>query len=320
MPLQDTPEVFGLHPNADISCQTKESTNMLETVMSIQPKDSGGGTGETREETVKRLATDLLSKLPDDFDKNKTKSCISKHGGAKPLNIFLGQEIDRMQSVISMVRSTLSDLKLAIDGTIIMAQQLQQALDALFDARVPDTWLKISWLSGTIGIWYTELLNRVAQFQTWLYDGRPLVYWLSGFFNPQGFLTAVRQEITRAHNGWALDGVRLTTEVTKQMKEDVVAAPSEGVYIYGLFIEGAGWDRKNMKLQESQAKTIHQTMPVVHVSATNTPEEESKMYVCPVYRRPRRTDQNYIFNVELKTAQSPDYWILRGVALLCSTS
>ena len=29
LPLTDTPDVFGLHPNADISCQTKESQKML---------------------------------------------------------------------------------------------------------------------------------------------------------------------------------------------------------------------------------------------------------------------------------------------------
>jgi dynein heavy chain len=209
LPLIDTPDVFGLHPNADISCQTKISQNMLETIMSIQPKDSNTGGGETREEAVKRIANDLLGKLPESFDKNKTKSMIQKQGGMKPLNIFLGQEIDRMQSVIGMVKSTLSDLKLAIDGTIIMSAALQNALDALYDARVPDTWTKISWISSTLGIWYSEFIARVNQYQSWLYEGRPLVFWLSGFFNPQGFLTAIRQEITRAHTGWALDGVKV---------------------------------------------------------------------------------------------------------------
>jgi dynein heavy chain, axonemal len=29
LPPLDTPDVFGLHPNADISCQTKISQNML---------------------------------------------------------------------------------------------------------------------------------------------------------------------------------------------------------------------------------------------------------------------------------------------------
>jgi len=38
------------------------------------------------------------------------------------MNIFLRQEIDRMQRVITAVRQTLTDLKLAIDGSIIMSE------------------------------------------------------------------------------------------------------------------------------------------------------------------------------------------------------
>lgn len=43
-------------------------------------------------------------------------------GHLNSLNIFLRQEIDRMQRVITLVRHTLQDLLLAIEGTIIMSE------------------------------------------------------------------------------------------------------------------------------------------------------------------------------------------------------
>lgn len=47
--------------------QTNLSKDILDTIMSIQPKDSAGGGGETRESVVYKLATDMLSKLPMDY-------------------------------------------------------------------------------------------------------------------------------------------------------------------------------------------------------------------------------------------------------------
>jgi len=67
-------------------------------------------------------------------------------GALTSMNIFLRQEIDRMQRVITAVRNTLVDLKLAIDGTIIMSENLKDALDNIYDARVPALWKKVSLL------------------------------------------------------------------------------------------------------------------------------------------------------------------------------
>jgi len=41
-------------------------------------------------------------------------------GPTQPMNIFLGQEIERIQKVTEIVKNTLEDLLLAIDGIIIM--------------------------------------------------------------------------------------------------------------------------------------------------------------------------------------------------------
>lgn len=53
----------------------------------------------------------------------------------------------------------------------------------------------------------------------------------------QGFLTAMRQEVTRAHTakGWALDGVVLYNDVTKFMKEDITAPPPAEIGQYEQF-------------------------------------------------------------------------------------
>lgn len=318
LPSVDTPQVFGLHPNADITYQSNTAKDVLDTIMSIQPKDSGGGSGETRESVVTRQADDMLEKLPNDYVPHEVRARLQKMGALASMNIFLRQEIDRMQRVISLVRQTLTDLKLAIEGTIIMSENLRDALDNMYDARVPALWRKISWESSTLGFWFTEFLERNNQFSNWIFNGRPNVFWMTGFFNPQGFLTAMRQEVTRAHKGWALDSVVLHNDVIRAMKEDINSPPSEGVYIYGLYLDGAGWDRRGCKLIEPQPKVLFTLLPVVHVYAVNsTAPKDPRLYQCPVYKKPQRTDLTYITPLWLKTVQSPDHWILRGVALLC---
>ncbi|KAF6020163.1 DNAH5 [Bugula neritina] len=318
LPLIDTPQAFGLHPNADITYQTKAARDVLDTILSIQPKDSSGGSGETRESVVYRLCDDMIDKLPPDYDPFEVKTRLQKMGHLQPMNIFLRQEIDRMQKVIMLVRLTLNDLKLAIDGTIIMSENLRDALDCMYDGKVPNSWSKISWESATLGFWFTDLIERNTQFSTWCFEGRPISFWMTGFFNPQGFLTAMRQEVTRAHKGWALDTVILHNDVTKYMKEDATQPPAEGVYVYGLYLEGAGWDKKGVRLVEPKPKVLFEMMPVVHIYAINsTGSHNDKMYSCPIYKKPRRTDLTYIAPVDLKTSQNPDHWTLRGVALLC---
>lgn len=108
-------------------------------------------------------------------------------------------------------------------------------------------------------------------------------------------------------------------DVTRSTREDITSPPTEGVYIYGLFMDGGGWDKRNSKLVEPQPKVLYVTMPVVHVYAVNTKEhsKDPKLYTCPVYKKPRRTDLTFITSLFLKSNQCPEHWIKRGTALLC---
>jgi len=68
MPGNDSPVIFGLHANADLTFRLKESLEMINVLVDTQPKEAGGSGGLSREDQVKeKIEKDLLPKLPQDF-------------------------------------------------------------------------------------------------------------------------------------------------------------------------------------------------------------------------------------------------------------
>lgn len=230
----------------------------------------------------------MLSKLPPDYNENEVREKIKRLAGPKllndrgmtvPLNIFLFQEIQRMQRVIGIVRKTLEDTILAIDGQIIMTTEIMDAINAMFDAKVPYNWVydpsgaEISWILPTLGAWYGSFLDRNKQLNEWHNSDRPKTFWLTGFFNPQGFLTSMKQEVTRMHKkpdkggeAWSLDDVVYKSEVTKEKDyENIKEIMQEGVYIHGLFLEGCRWNRNS--LDDAEPKKIFNPLNILYVTA-----------------------------------------------------
>jgi len=368
MPDRDSPIAFGLHPNADLTFRLKESLEMINTLIDTQPKDASSGTGKTPEAEVKdQLEKTMLPDLPDNWNEvemyEKIRSMkgprgLSDVGMRVPLNVFLFQELQRFQSILIKVRTTMKNIIAAVDGTIIMTPDIVSAIGSIYDLRVPKDWCfdptgaEISWLTPTLGGWLEGLKNRHRQLDSWYQSGRPSSFWLTGFFNPQGFLTGMKQELTRMKKGaWSLDEVEYKTEV----KNDVIntdngtldrqlSPPNEGVYIHGLYLEGATFSRKGgNKLDDPKPKELYSRFPLLNVSAMSTnaadamggirPRGEDKsgqVYSCPVYKYKARNDKYLIFRVnlkcdnsgqqanQLKTMTAPMNWKLKGVALLCS--
>jgi len=158
--------------NADITFRIKESTEFLVTIMETQPKEGGGGAGASREEIVYDLCKQLLSGMPQDFNRLDVKKRIEEIKGPKtsagiskgfqvPTNIFFYQEIERLQNIINIVRRNLSSLIDAIDGIVVMTPQLSDAMNAIYDAQPAKNWLtdpsgaEISWNAPNLSVWFS---------------------------------------------------------------------------------------------------------------------------------------------------------------------
>jgi dynein heavy chain len=65
MPGNDTPCIFGLHANADLTFRLKESLEMITVLIDTQPKEASAGGGMSREDQVKeKIEKELLPKMP----------------------------------------------------------------------------------------------------------------------------------------------------------------------------------------------------------------------------------------------------------------
>jgi len=67
LPLNDPPEIYGLHSNAEISAAINETNNLCATVLSLLPR-SVGGVGRSIEDIIKEKCNTFLTKIPKMFD------------------------------------------------------------------------------------------------------------------------------------------------------------------------------------------------------------------------------------------------------------
>jgi dynein heavy chain len=354
IPMVDSPNIFGLHLNADLMFRQKDNAEMISTIVETQPKDTGGGSGKSVDEIVKELCEDLGQKMPPDFIEEVFRATIDSSSKLRPanpdvgkglnapLNIFLFQELQRLQIIIKIVRTNLKSISMAIDGTVVMTQELLSDLNSIFDTRVPTCWYldasgaEIAWLMPNIGGWFTGLLDRATMLTMWLDNGRQVMktYWITGFTNAQGFLTGMRQEVTRQHQkkeagkeAWALDDVVSHTEIRDYDAERCREVPEEGQHVHGLFMEGGRWIKaEGGCLDESEPKKLFCPMPVIRFTAVHFKELKGLAYYGPygaydaaVYKYPKRNDRYLIVRILMKTELHPFHWKLRGVCLVAQT-
>jgi len=123
---------------------------------------------------------------------------------------------------------------------------------------VPEKWSKASYPSlKPLASYILDFLERLTFIQKWIDNGAPSTFWLSGFYFTQSFLTGTKQNFARKHT-IAIDHVDFDFIVlSDESKYDLENGPADGVFCYGLFMEGARWDNKIEAIEESNPKELY---------------------------------------------------------------
>ncbi|XP_047529766.1 dynein axonemal heavy chain 3 [Vanessa atalanta] len=321
LPMIAKPEVFGLHENADITKDNKEAAALLWGCSATQ-RVGGGGAGAGGA-GVLSLARDVLARLPPPYDvADAARRYPVQYYNS--MNTVLTQELIRYNRLLSVVQRTLHGVYLAAQGLAIMSAELEECNNAFIKGVVPGAWMSKSYPSmKPLGSYVTDFLARLKFLQDWIDEGPPIVFWVSGFYFTQSFLTGVLQNYSR-HNRIPIDQVHFEFTITS-MEAECEEEPSFGVYCKGLFLEGARWNREAMQLDESYPKILFDTIPIIWfqpalISDFNPPPS----YFCPIYKTSERKgvlattghSSNFVMYITLRSDIPEKHWINRGVASL----
>eukprot|EP00929_Paragymnodinium_shiwhaense_P038457 TRINITY_DN20312_c0_g1_i2.p1 TRINITY_DN20312_c0_g1~~TRINITY_DN20312_c0_g1_i2.p1 ORF type:complete len:524 (-),score=96.21 TRINITY_DN20312_c0_g1_i2:446-2017(-) len=330
-PLTEQPEVFGMHENANISFMQQDAEKTLSVVLSIQPREAGGGDAKSPEDIVIELAQDQSSRMPPALTAEeshpKAFEIVEATQMMTSLGTCLSQEMSRFNGLHAQIVKTLVLLQKAVKGLIVMTNELDDMFGSQMNNQVPAIWTKngIGYPSlKPLSSWFEDMILRFAFFQDWIKSGPPISYWISSFYFPQGFLTSVLQGYSR---GNMIPVDQLSFEFQMEDTPDPEALedhPPEGIFIHGIFMDGAAWDYQEMVIGVQEFGVMFVRCPIVNMIPIVDKVINTERYSMPLYKTSVRAgtlsttghSTNYVLSVEVDTNETPNFWVLKGAALL----
>ena len=205
-----------------------------------------------------------------------------------------------------------------------MSQELETVGTALFFGKRPGLWGAASYKSlKPLAGYVSDYVERMAMFQSWLDDGPPTVFWVSGFFFTQAFLTGSNQNYAREFT-IPIDSLDFDFEMLTDEKSGG-DRPENGVYISGLYFDGARWDIGDQVLADSLPKVLFSPAPKMWLRPCKPAEfAVYDHYNCPMYLTSDRCgalattghSSNFVMYIRIPADRAGEFWIEAAVALL----
>ena len=320
-PITTEGEDVGLSKNASVITARNDALGIFNSLIEIQPTLIAAGGDVSEEAFALNLVEQLIKQIPQDFN---VHNFLRKFDLKDTINTVLHHEILLYNKLLSVIRSSLNTLQSGLKGLIVMNDAMELLNRRILANKIPEAWLDHSFPSILSLRHYIEDLNHRIEFLShWVLNGRPTVFKLGAFYHPEEFLTAVLQVYARKHVV-PFDSLRWTTTIlTGTDPNKLTQEPEEGIYVEGLFIEGAKWDVVSKTLTECAQTELISTLPVLHLCPTQKTDvyDTKTTYECPMYRTQNRGSgalglPNYIMSLFVPSpSQTPEHWIQRSVAV-----
>jgi dynein heavy chain len=320
----ETPAIYGLHFNAQLSLLTSEGEILFKTIGDVSGGGgSSGGSGDDMESIVRQGVERMYDFCPEPFNIIEIESRVKDNN---PFVVCALQEAMRMTDLLVFMKRSLEELTLGLDGALNMSPAMEEVQMGIYKNSVPPSWMKQMSTRVqevySLSRWYRDVQERHAQLDKWTMRNieHPKTVWLPGLFNAKALITAVQQVYARA-NQLPLDVMGFMTQVTKLSPGDITEYAEEGAYIHGLTMEGARWDVAEGTIKDSKPKELRCLLPVINVvPVTNDKLDTTGYYMCPVYMNMQRANV-YSAQVSTFTLKHPEdqpsvKWTLASVALL----
>merc|ERR1712224_437422 len=168
-------------------------------------------------------------------------------------------------------------------GLIVLSGELDEMATQMYNNQTPSLWKAKSYPSlKPMSSYILDFVLKMEFYNSWIDNGQPNVFWISGIFFTHALLTGSLQNYAR-HNNIPIDQVVYDFEVLSTDDENEFdSQPAEGMYVRGAFIEGAIWDYVSMVLAESTPKVLYGLCPIMHFQPTVvTNRKQYPSYDCP---------------------------------------